>query len=211
MAAFAKATARQAGGPADKTMKWLLLSKSSGESLAVSMAGIKLGDRLLVVGCADPILIARLAVKTGLTGRAFAVDEHEKAATAAAEIAAREGALIETATAPWAALPVDPDSFDVAIVRDVLPHLTADAQSGCIREVQRVLRPGGRCLLIDGKGRTGLVAAVRGTSAPSHYAATGGPVHALAAQGFKAARILAEREGLLFAEAIKANPQSSNH
>ena len=168
MPAFAKATARQAGGPADKKeMKWFPLRKPSGESLAVSMAGIKLGDRLLVVGCADPILIARLAVKTGLTGRAFAVDEQEKAVTAAEEIAAREGALIETAKAPWTALPLEPDSFDVAIVRDVLPHLTKDARSGCISEVLRVLRPGGRCLVIDGRERTGIVAAVRGAPASS--------------------------------------------
>ena len=186
-------------------MRWLPLRKSSEELLAVSMAGIKLGDRLLVVGCADPILIARLAVKTGLTGRAFAVDEQEEAVTAAADIAAREGALIETATAPLTALPLEADSFDVAIVRDVLPHLTTDVRTGCIREVLRVLRPGGRCLVIDGKGRTGLVAAVRGASEASDYGATGGPVHALTAQGFKAARILAERKGLIFAEAVKGN------
>jgi ubiquinone/menaquinone biosynthesis C-methylase UbiE len=192
-------------------MKWFPLRKPSGESLPVSMAGIKLGDRLLVVGCADPILIARLAVKTGLTGRAFAVDEQEKAVTAAEEIATREGALIETAKAPWTTLPLEPDSFDVAIVRDVLPHLTKDARSGCISEVLRVLRPGGRCLVIDGRERTGIVAAVRGAPASSDYGAPGGPVHGLTTQGFKAARILAEREGLLFAEAIKANPQSSNH
>jgi ubiquinone/menaquinone biosynthesis C-methylase UbiE len=200
-----KAARRGAGGPADKTMKWLPLRKSSEELLAVSMVGIKLGDRLLVVGCADPILIARLAVKTGLTGRAFAVDEQEEAVTAAADIAAREGALIETATAPLTALPLEADSFDVAIVRDVLPHLTTDVRSGCIREVLRVLRPGGRCLVIDGKGRTGLVAAVRGASGASDYGTTGGPVQALTAQGFKAARILAEREGLVFAEAVKPN------
>jgi ubiquinone/menaquinone biosynthesis C-methylase UbiE len=211
VAAFAKAAALQAGGPADITMKWFPLRKPSGESLPVSMAGIKLGDRLLVVGCADPILIARLAVKTGLTGRAFAVDEQEKAVTAAEEIATREGALIETAKAPWTTLPLEPDSFDVAIVRDVLPHLTKDARSGCISEVLRVLRPGGRCLVIDGRERTGIVAAVRGAPASSDYGAPGGPVHGLTTQGFKAARILAEREGLLFAEAIKANPQSSNH
>ena len=89
-------------------MKLFPLRKPSGESLAVSMAGIKLGDRLLVVGCADPVLIARLAVKTGLTGRAFAADEQEKAVAAAEEIAAREGALIETSTAPWTALPLEP-------------------------------------------------------------------------------------------------------
>ena len=186
-------------------MRWFPLRKSSEELLAVSMAGIKLGDRLLVVGCADPILIARLAVKTGLTGRAFVVDEQEKVVTAAAEIVGREGALIETATAPWSALPLEADSFDVVIVRDVLPHLTTEVRSGCVREVLRVLRPGGRCLVIDGKGRTGLATVARGASGATDYATAGGPVHTLTAQGFKASRTLAEREGLLFAEAVKAN------
>ena len=55
-------------------MKLFRIFKSEGEPLAVSMAGIKLGDRLLVLGCGDPMLVAQLAVKTGLTGRAFAVD-----------------------------------------------------------------------------------------------------------------------------------------
>ena len=49
--------------------------KTSTDPLSVSMAGVKLGDRVLVVGCSDPRLIATLAVKTGLTGRACAVDE----------------------------------------------------------------------------------------------------------------------------------------
>jgi len=191
-------------------MRWFPLRKSSEELLAVSMAGIKLGDRLLVVGCADPILIARLAVKTGLTGRAFAVDEQERVVTAAAEIVGREGALIETAPAPWSALPLEADSFDVAIVRDVLPHLDAEVRSGCVREVLRVLRPGGRCLVIDGKGRTGLATFARGASGATDYASGGGPVHTLTAQGFKAARILAEREGLVFAEAVKPNQSIPN-
>ena len=65
------------------------------------MAGVKLGDRLLVIGCADPRLIAQLAVKTGLTGRAFALDEDEPTVAAADRIATQEGALIETAAAPW--------------------------------------------------------------------------------------------------------------
>jgi ubiquinone/menaquinone biosynthesis C-methylase UbiE len=182
-------------------MRWFPLRKSSLEQLSVSMAGIKLGDRLLVVGCGDPMLIAQLAVKTGLTGHAVAVDEDAQAATAAAHTALREGALVETATVEWGALPLDSESFDVAIVRDVLPYLGADARSACLREAQRVLRPGGRCLVIDGKGRRGVSA--RSGPAGDDYAAPEGPVRVLLAQGFKAARILAEREGLLFAEAVK--------
>ena len=183
-------------------MKWFPLRKSSLEQLAVSMAGVKLGDRLLVVGCTDPLLIAQLALKTGLTGRAFAVDQEERAVAAAEQMAAREGALVETASAPWGASPLESDSFDVAVVRDVLPHLTAAERDGCLSEVRRVLRSGGRCLVIDGKGR-GRLTVVRSGPGASDYREADGPVRVLTAQGFKAARILAEREGLLFAEAVK--------
>jgi SAM-dependent methyltransferase len=191
-------------------MKWFPLRKSTGESLAVSMAGIKLGDRLLIVGCADPILIARLAVKTGLTGRAYAVDERDALVATAVDVAAREGALIETATAPWTALPLERDGFDVVVVRDVLPHLTPERRGGCVAEIRRVLRPGGRCLVVDGGGRTGVAALVSGASAPRDYTAQGGAVPVFTAQGFRAARTLAEREGLGFAEAVKPNDESLN-
>src|SRR5438094_175662 len=38
------------------------------DPLAVSMTGVKLGDRVLVIGAGDPALIAALGAKTGLTG-----------------------------------------------------------------------------------------------------------------------------------------------
>ncbi|MBW8713960.1 MAG: NAD(P)-dependent alcohol dehydrogenase, partial [Acidobacteria bacterium] len=44
------------------------------EPLAITMTGVKLGDRLLVIGAGDPRLIAALATKSGLTGRASVVD-----------------------------------------------------------------------------------------------------------------------------------------
>ena len=44
------------------------------DPLSVSMCGAKLGDRVLVVGCGDPRLVAALGAKAGLSGRACAVD-----------------------------------------------------------------------------------------------------------------------------------------
>jgi ubiquinone/menaquinone biosynthesis C-methylase UbiE len=183
-------------------MKWFL-RKSTSEALAVSMAGIKLGDRLLVVGCSDPLLIAQLAVKTGLTGRAFAVDEDDARVSKAVDVAAREGALVETAKASWTALPIEDEGFDVAVVRDVLPYLARHRRAACIDEVRRVLRPGGRCLVVDGQARTGIASMIAAGSSPRGYD-EGGPVEAFTNQGFKAARIVAERDGLVFAEAVKA-------
>lgn len=176
-------------------MKFPLLRKSTSESLAVSMAGVKLGDRLLVVGCGDPILIAHLSVKTGLTGRACAVDDDEGTVTRAASVALREGALVETFVSPLARLPLDADAFDVVVVRDALSRQPNETRVGCLTEVRRVLRAGGRCLVID-RARRGL-AALRGAGSPDYA-----PVPLLDAAGFKAARVLAEREGLTFAEAV---------
>jgi ubiquinone/menaquinone biosynthesis C-methylase UbiE len=186
-------------------MKWFPLFRSPGESLAVSMAGVKLGDRLLIVGCGDPVLIARLAVKTGLTGRAYAVDEAEALTRRAAEVALREGALIEAATTSWQALPCDASAFDVAVIRDVLPNLAADRGAACVAEVHRVLRPGGRCLVIDTARRTGVGALLRPAPAAGHYGAPDNVVRALETRGFRAARLLAQREGLVFVEGVKGN------
>src|SRR5579871_5290645 len=44
------------------------------DPLAVTMTGVKLGDRFLAIGLGDPRLTAALAAKAGLTGRACAVD-----------------------------------------------------------------------------------------------------------------------------------------
>ena len=168
------------------------------------MAGIKLGDRLLVVGCSDPLLIAQLAVKTGLTGRAHAVDEREPTVAQAAEIGLREGALIETSVSPFGTLPLDAAAFDVAIVRDVLARVPAEDRLAVLAEVRRVLRPGGRCLVIDSAPH-GLGALMR-SSADVDY------VSLLQTAGFKASRVLAQRNGQMFAEAVNPipNPSSSN-
>ncbi|MEP6915237.1 MAG: methyltransferase domain-containing protein [Acidobacteriota bacterium] len=185
-------------------MKWLPLRKSSGEPLAVTMAGIKLGNRLLLVGASDPVLIAGLAVKTGLTGRACVVDADDTVLTNAAAIVAREGALIETLAAPYISLPFEAEAFDVAVVRDVLAGLESYVRTACLAEVHRVLRPGGRCLVVD-TAPTGLAALLRRTPADADYGTHDGPARTLESGGFRAVRTLAQSEGLLFAEGIKAN------
>ena len=69
--------------------KWF--KSSTLDPLNVSMAGAKLGDRLIVVGCSDPQLIAALAGKTGLTGRAVAVDGSSQRVAEAGRISLAEG------------------------------------------------------------------------------------------------------------------------
>jgi SAM-dependent methyltransferase len=183
-------------------MAWF--RKSQLDPLAVTMAGVKLGDRLLVMGTADTALIAALAGKAGLTGRACALDASESATASAARLIEREGALVETYTAAWAMLPFDRDAFDVVVLRNVLNSIDADGRLRSAVDVHRVLRGGGRAVVIDDHARGKLGGLVRSVSPDPQYAKSGGAVHVLEAAGFRAVRTLAEREGQTFVEGVKA-------
>jgi ubiquinone/menaquinone biosynthesis C-methylase UbiE len=182
-------------------MAWL--KKHTSEPLTVSMSGIKLADRVLVVGCSDPALIAALAIKSGLTGRACAVDAVGTRVAETAQAVEREGALVETATAPLTSLPYDSGAFDVVVMRDVLGSAGTE-RAQIVAEAQRVLRPGGRCVVIETSAHTSLGGLV---SRPvnTEFLSSGGAPPLLTEVGFAAVRTLAEREGLTFAEGVKRN------
>jgi ubiquinone/menaquinone biosynthesis C-methylase UbiE len=175
--------------------------KSPIEQLAVTMPGVKLGDRVLVAGCSDPQLIAALAAKTGLTGRACAADASAARTAEAARVALAEGALLETITAPLSSLPVTDASFDIVVLRDVLLADADDARGAIAREAKRVLRSGGRCVAIQSMPRGGLGRLLRGGSTAVADAA--GATIALQAAQFRGVRTLAERDGLVFVEGTK--------
>jgi ubiquinone/menaquinone biosynthesis C-methylase UbiE len=174
------------------------------DPLAVTIAGVKLGDRFLAMGIRDTTLIAALAVKAGLTGRACAVDADEARVKTGGAAIEREGALVEVTHAPWGMLPFDDGSFDVAVVRDVFMTLPSQARALAATALHRVLRPGGRLLVIEAVPRGGLVGSLlqRQTSDPD-YVTSGGAVAELNRAGFAAVRQLAEHQGQIFVEGIK--------
>ena len=174
--------------------------RSETVDLPVAMSGVKLGDRLLVIGCRDPSLIARLALKVGLTGRACAVDESPERVAEAARLVEREGALIESAEVRGSIVPYESDAFNLVVLRDTAAP-AGEARSRGAREALRVLRPGGRCLIVEGATRSGFLR--RGSS--GHADASTAGVAALSAAGFAAVRPLAERDGLTFVEGVKRN------
>jgi ubiquinone/menaquinone biosynthesis C-methylase UbiE len=156
------------------------------DALAVTMAGVKLGDRFLSVGLRDRALVAALAAKAGLTGRACVIDADPALASSGAATLEAEGALAEVVHAPWDALPYDAASFDVALVRDVWSALIPDQKVRSAREVLRVLRGGGRVVVVEGAK----------TKAESLTTP-------LKDAGFAAVRVLAEADQLIFVEGIK--------
>jgi ubiquinone/menaquinone biosynthesis C-methylase UbiE len=166
-----------------------IFRRSPGEPLALTMTGIKLGDRFLSIGVRDPTLVAALATKAGLTGRACAVEADPARASAAAGAIEREGALVEVTHAPNFSLAFDAGSFDVAVIRDLFSAMSPDQKTRIATDTLRVLRGGGRVIVVESTKRTRIDAAT--LTAP------------LTAAGFAAVRVLAEAEHMIFVEGIK--------
>jgi len=182
-------------------MAWFRKGAPS-EPLAITMTGVKLADRVLVLGLSDPSLVAALATKSGLTGRACAVDADAALVARATPAIEREGALAEVVSAPWSALPYETAAFDLVVIRHVLAAMGDDERSRTLLEVYRVLRDGGRAIVIDELPRGGIGGLLSGRKIDVTYE-EGGGVAALTRNGFVAARVLAERDGLRFIEGAK--------
>ena len=169
------------------------------------MTGVKLGDRVVFIGVPDATRVAAIAAKVGLSGHAVAVVPDEQADTRVNKAAADAGVLVDTQTAAPTRLPFADGAFDIAVVDDtgaLLEHLSDADRAVVAREVARVLRAGGRLLLIGGAEPTGLVKLI--SKAPHSPLVVSGRANALLEHsGFGLVRTLAEREGLVFIEGLK--------
>jgi ubiquinone/menaquinone biosynthesis C-methylase UbiE len=187
----------------------MALFHRSGEkySLEIAMTGVKLGDRLLQVGAADPSLAAALAAKAGMSGRASLLVATEEEAARAARTAERAGVLLEVERAALDQFPYQDHDFDLIVINNqdgLIAMMKPEQRVATLQQARRVLAPRGRIVIIERAPRAGLGGLLTRAAvvADPHYQNTGGAITALQAEGFKAVRPLAERDGLSFFEGI---------
>jgi len=101
---------------------------------------LKAGERHLDVGCGPGTFIATLPESVLSTGVDIAAEQIAYARRANA----RSGATYETITP--GTLPFADGAFDVVSAIELVEHLRGEEISRLVREVYRVLRPGGRAL-----------------------------------------------------------------
>jgi len=173
--------------------------------LVIGMTGVKMGDRLVLVGCEHGGRLGAVASKVGLSGQAVAVVPDQASAVRAQKGAAGAGVLVDVEVAAPTKLPVADQAFDVAVVDDtggLIGGAAATDRPAIVGELGRVLRPGGRAVLIGGTPRGGLSALLARTPNGPPFVASDEGRQALMSV-FKFVRILAEREGLVFVEGIR--------
>jgi ubiquinone/menaquinone biosynthesis C-methylase UbiE len=174
------------------------LRKPNLERLPVAMSGVRMGERVLQIGVDDASLVGAIAAKVGLSGHAAIAVTTERQAARARAGAAAAGALADVQTTQ-AGLPFAEEAFDVVVVH-AAPVLQAldDRSAVLLSDSRRVLRSGGRIVVIEGLARGWFTRARAATGADSTNV-----VQTLTRAGFRAARVLAEREGYRFVEAVK--------
>jgi SAM-dependent methyltransferase len=178
-------------------------------SLPIAMTGVKLGDRLLNIGCTDASLLGAISSKVGLSGRACAIVPTESDAARARRGAEKAGVLLEIETGNLDKFPFEDGAFNLIVLDNqegLLSSMRPEQRVATLKQAFRTLVPRGRIVIIERGARGGLGALVKSSgSAPRdpHYESSGGAVAALQAEGFRGARPLAERDGLSFFEGVR--------
>jgi SAM-dependent methyltransferase len=165
------------------------------------MIGAKAGQSALVMGSADVALAAEVARVTGLNGRTVIAAQGGDAGRRLETAAANAGALVEFEDTALGALPFDADGFDVvAVVVDWVGLGDAD-RTRFTTEAVRVVRPGGRVLILIKAARHGVLGRLRMPEVSAED--VDGACRRLTAAGARAVRLLAKAEGVAYVEAVK--------
>ncbi|MBN9736495.1 MULTISPECIES: class I SAM-dependent methyltransferase [unclassified Pseudonocardia] len=114
----------------------------------VAQAGIQPGSTVLEIGCGTGNVVLR--AKRAVPGATvIGLDPDGEALGIARRKAADEGLALELDEGVAEDLPYDDGSVDRVLSSLMLHHLPADRQVSALREVRRVLAPGGSLHLVD--------------------------------------------------------------
>ena len=119
------------------------------------LARLQPGETVLDVGCGTGTLAVVAKKRVGATGRVSGIDPSPQMIARASHKAAQRGLAIDFQAGVIEQLPFPDQSFDVVLSTFMMHHLPDDLKRGGLREIARVLKAGGRLLVLDMNGPAG--------------------------------------------------------
>lgn len=115
----------------------------------ISLANLQVGESILDIGCGTGKLILEAEKVIGQAGTAVGLDVEPAMIQQAREHARKRHSQARFEVASIDNIPYPDESFDVAISSLVYHHLTNAQKEAGFTELNRILKPNGRLLIVD--------------------------------------------------------------
>jgi len=119
--------------------------------ITVDLAGIPAGATVLEVGCGTGDVALAATARSGEHGLVYGIDPAPEMIAVARAKAARQGRKVDFQIGVIEALAFADASVDVVLSSLMMHHLPDDLKQRGLAEIARVLKPGGRLLIVDFK------------------------------------------------------------
>ena len=115
----------------------------------LQLARVAPGETVLDVGCGTGNLAIAAKERVGRNGTVFGVDASVEMLARAVRKATRKDVAVTFTNGIAQQLPFPDARIDLVLSTRALHHLPTKGREECIREMRRVLKPGGRLLAVD--------------------------------------------------------------
>lgn len=140
----------------DSVVSVLTLGQSQAlRNQTVALANISAGEIVLDVGCGTGELTRLARIRTGSNGQVMGLDASPEMIQVARRNAAAQGLEIDFRLGVIEALPFPDNTIDVVLSSLMMHHLPGELKALALGEIQRVLKPNGRLVIVDIKRPSG--------------------------------------------------------